>query len=72
LYATCLICDDVANLWHTQDADITLTQLRDNTDAILGIAEREPVFVVGDDGRRFVLLSADEYGRLTEPVDTQG
>lgn len=66
-YAKDLICDAVAEHWQSGENDITIGQLQANLDAILRIVERKPVFVVRNNGERYVLLSIKEFDRINGP-----
>ncbi len=63
-YAMGVICDEVAKSWHSSEGDITITQLQANLEAILKVAEQEPVFILSESGKRYVILSTDEFTLL--------
>lgn len=69
-YASDIICDAVAEFWHYDDNDITIAHLQANLDAILRVVEREPVFVVKEDGQRYVLVSAELFDRISGSSDS--
>jgi antitoxin Phd len=49
-------------------ARFTLTELADNTGAVIKAAQRGPVDIISEGERKFVLLTADEYDLLTARV----
>ncbi|WP_299869094.1 hypothetical protein [uncultured Roseobacter sp.] len=63
-YTMGIICDEVAKSWHGGEGNITIKQLQANLEAILRVAEQEPVFVLSESGKRYVILSTDEFARL--------
>jgi antitoxin Phd len=46
-------------------ARFSLTDLTDKTSKVIEAALREPVDIISEGKRKFVLLAADEYDRLT-------
>ena len=56
-YAKGVICDAVAEHWHSGEDDITFSQLQANLEAIFRVVEREQVFLVDEDGQRYVFVS---------------
>lgn len=47
--------------------EITEEQFRDNVDALMAAYDQEPIVIVDEKGRRFVLMPVDFYeARLTE------
>ncbi len=68
-YVKDVICDAVAQFWHSSKDDITITQLQANLKAILRVAEREPVFIVREDGQRHVLLPPEEFERINRSTE---
>ena len=69
-YAKGFICEAVAEHWHNGEDDITIAQLQANLDAIFRVVEREPVFLVDEDGQRYVLISAELFDRLNRSSDS--
>lgn len=69
-YARGAICDAVAEHWHSGEDDITFTQLQANLEAILRVVEREPVFLVDENGQRYVFVSAELFDRMNGSGDT--
>ena len=63
-YARDVICDAVAEHWHNGADDITIAQLQANLEAILRLVERQLMFIVRENGERYVLLSANEFARI--------
>ena len=46
--------------------DITIAQLQDNMDAYFRLAERQDLFMVDEQGERFVLISIHAFNHLTK------
>ncbi|KIT14721.1 type II toxin-antitoxin system Phd/YefM family antitoxin [Jannaschia aquimarina] len=51
---------------------VTATDFKNNVGAFSDAAMRKPVIITSHQRDRLVLMSADEYRRLTDPQDTIG
>lgn len=69
-YASYIICNAVAEFWHYDEDDITIAHLQANLEAILRVVEREPVFVVKEDGQRYVIVSVELFDHMNRSGDS--
>ena len=67
-FARCQICDVTAVQSVQGGNDITIAQLQDNMDAYFRLAERQDLFMVDEQGERFVLISIHAFNRLTKAM----
>ena len=66
------ICDAVAVQSVDGGNDITIAPLQDNMEAYFRLAERQDLFMVDEQGERFVLISIDAFNRLTKTMTGDG
>lgn len=65
VFATQLICDAIAVDSLAATNEITLVQFEGNMDAYFRLAESRPIFITDESGERFVLMSINEFDRLS-------
>lgn len=70
-YAARVVSDAVADFWCGQGTDLSFAQLQTNMEAIFRIADRKPVFLMDDNGQRFVLLSVSEFEQISEKATSK-
>ena len=67
VFATRLICEAIAMDSLAATNEITLVQFEGNMDAYFRLAESRAIYITDERGERFVLMSINEFDRLSVP-----